>query len=96
MCRLATVSLVAGVQGAEVALNRELAIHCGVLTAQVWLVEVVHMLHVGGSQTCRILQNIDHKNLSPLIYSAVKKLVYPIKKMLFFITIPTELTYMDL
>ena len=48
-----TVVFVALVKGAEVALDGQLAVHIGVLRAQVWLVEVIHVLHVGASQSCK-------------------------------------------
>lgn len=49
---LVAIHRVAAVQGTQVALYRQLAIHHRVLWHEVWLVEVICMLHVGSSQTC--------------------------------------------
>lgn len=43
---------VAAVQGTQVALDGQLAVHHRILGLQIRLVEVVRMLHVGRSQTC--------------------------------------------
>ena len=49
--------LVANVQGLQVALNRKFTIYYGVFRTEVWLVEVVCMLHVDCTQTCTMKGN---------------------------------------
>lgn len=44
--------LVANVQGLQVTLNGKFPVYYGILRAEVWLVEVVCMLHVNCTQTC--------------------------------------------
>lgn len=51
---LLSIDGVATVQSAQVTLDGQLAIHHGVLRHQVRLVEVVGVLHVSSSQTCRV------------------------------------------
>lgn len=49
---LLSVHRVAAVQGTQVTLYGQLAIHHWVLGHQIWLVEVVGVFHVSSSQTC--------------------------------------------
>lgn len=50
---LLSVDGVAAVQGAQITLDGQLAVHHWVLRHQVGLVEVVGVLHVSSSQACR-------------------------------------------
>lgn len=50
---LSAEDLIATVKRVQVALNGQLAVHRRVLRRHVWLVEVIHMLHVTRTHTCR-------------------------------------------
>lgn len=62
---LVAIHRVAAVQGTQVALYRQLAVHHRVLRHQVWLVEVICMLHVSSSQTCTIATVVVSNTLIP-------------------------------